>query len=142
VTPSLQPGIRAERDFLAMCVAAPALGGPALASLDPDQLLTSETLRRAARHLTDHLSSPLAELPRDDDELSRVVADLVERAGGGKVTADKLEHSRLLLELARLDREIARARGLRQPGISALARERQEVRDQLGHIAARIEKPH
>ena len=121
----------------------PTLGGPALAGIDPDELLTSELLRRAARHLSAHARQSAGRAPADDDELSRAVADLVERAGsGGSVTADKLEHSRLLLELARLDREIASARALRQAGITTLARERQQVRDQLGHVAARIEKPH
>jgi DNA primase len=133
--------LRAERAFLAMCVAAPSVGAPALASIDPDELLSSDVMRRAARHLTEHLEAPLADLPRDDDELSRTVADLVDRAGrGGSVTAEELEHSRLLLELARLDRQIARARAERRPGINALARSRQEVRGRLGAIISRLEQ--
>ncbi len=114
----------------------------ALAAIEPDELFTSELLRRVARHLVGRTESPLADLPADDDELARAVADLVNRAGRGReVTADQLEHSRLLLELARLDRAIVRARAEGQPGIHELARRRQEVREAIGAVVSKIEKP-
>ena len=136
-----EQAVRAERAFLAMCVAAPTVGRPALAAIDPDELLSSDLMRRAARHLGANLDAPLAELPRDDDELSRAVADLVSRAGrGGAVTSDQLEHSRLLLELARLDRQLNRARGERRPGVAALAQERQTIRTQLEAVGSRLQQ--
>lgn len=134
--------VRSERAFLAMCLAAPEAGERALSLLDPDEMFTSQLFRRVARHLQGRTESPLADLPSDDDELARAVADLVNRAGrGGRVTADQLEHSRLLLELARLDRAIVRARVERQGGISELARRRQEIRSAIGDVVSRIEKP-
>ncbi len=143
VTPSFENALRAERSFLAMCIAAPQAGEAALAEIDLERLLTSELLRRVALHLRGRLTAPLSELPRDDDELARVVADLVARADrGGQVTGDQLEHSRLLLELALLDRRIARARAHRTAGITDLARERQGVREQIGAVLSRIEQPH
>jgi DNA primase len=138
----LDTGVRGERAFLAMCLAAPEAGATALAAVDPDELFTSTLLRKAARHLRGRTDSPLTDLPADDDELARAVADLVNRAGrGGPVTADSLEHARLLLELARVDRAIVRARAEHQPGIGELARRRQEVRDAIGAVVSRIERP-
>jgi DNA primase len=135
--------LRGERSFLAMCLAAPDAGAAALAALDPEELLTSAVLRRAARHLAaGRTHSPLTDLPEDDDELARTMADLVARAGrGSEVTADKIEHARLLLELARLDRAITRARAEKRPGITDLARRRQEIREEIGGVVSRLEKP-
>jgi len=134
-------GVRSERAFLAMCLAAPGPGAIALAGIDVDALLTDHVLRRAARHLAAHAAAPLADLPSDDDDLARAVADLVARAArGSEVTADQIEHSRLLLELRRLDREIKRARADKRPGISDIARERQGVRDAIQRVVARLEQ--
>ncbi len=134
--------VRGERAFLALCLAAPEAGERALSGLEPDEMFTSQLFRRVARHLRGRTESPLADLPANDDELARAVADLVNRVGrGGAVTADQLEHSRLLLELARLGRAIIRARAEHKPGIRELARQRQEVRDAIGAVVSRIEKP-
>jgi DNA primase len=138
-------GVRGERAFLAMCLAAPEAGEAALAALgDPGELFTSAVMRRAAAHLRGEgrVHAPLTDLPADDDELARAVADLVSRAGrGGQVSAAQLEHSRLLLELARVDRQITAARVEKRPGISDLARRRQEIRSAIGDAVSRIEKP-
>jgi DNA primase len=142
----LDQGVRSERSFLAMCVAAPTPGELALAAIDPEEHLTSTVLRRAARQLAGRLASPLSELPADDEELARVVAELVARAGrGGRVGADQLEHARLLLELSRVERELARATGpAASPapgkGIVELARRRQDVREAIRSVVSRIER--
>jgi DNA primase len=131
----------AERTFLAVCLALPEAGGAALAAIDPDLHLTSEPLRRAARHLAGHLDRPLAELP-DDDELPRLIADLLSRAGRlPDPNKHRLEHARLVLELARLDRAIRRARAEGATGISALAREREEVLKAVQAVVPRLEGP-
>ena len=70
-----------ERAFLAPVPRPARQGAAALGAIDPDQLLTSEPYRRAARHLAGRTHSPLSDLPSDDDELARAVADLVARAG-------------------------------------------------------------
>ncbi|HYZ81054.1 MAG TPA: toprim domain-containing protein, partial [Solirubrobacteraceae bacterium] len=139
--PVIDEVVRAEREFLVLCVALPADGERMLVSIDPEGLLTSEPLRRAAHHLTGRLSSPLADLPRDDEQLATTVADLVARAGNrGSVHLEELEHARLLLELGRVERDIRRARGARSAGISDLAREREQVREQIRAVTGRLER--
>jgi hypothetical protein len=139
---ALDQGVRAERTFLVTCVALPAAGEEALAAIDPDEFLTSDPLRRAARHLVGRVGSPLADLPPDDEELARVVADLVARAGrAGAVGVDRLEHARLVLERSRIDRAIRRARASGAgAGIPSLAREREQVLEGIRRVVARMEK--
>ena len=130
-----------EQAFLALCIAVPAEGGELLHAIDPDQLLTSAILRRAARHLAGRLDSPFADLPPDDEELARVVAELVRRAGSSlEVSGDRLEHARLLLELGSLDRAIKLARVERAGGTTALARDREAILAQIGVVTARFER--
>jgi DNA primase len=138
---ALSHGARAERTFLALCVAVPDLGAATLAEIDPDELLTSEPLRRAARHLDGRTDTPLADLPSDDDELARIVADLVARAGRSTdVSPERLQHARLVLERDRLDRAIIRARLEGGAGINELAREREKVLEQVRGVVSRLEK--
>jgi DNA primase len=140
-TATLDHGLRAERTFLALCIALPQAGADALSKIDPDELLTSELYRRAARHLAGRTALPMSDLPADDDELAQLVADLVARAGrAGPVTVDQLEHARLVLILARVDRAIRRARASGAPGIADLARERERVREAIGGVVARMER--
>ncbi len=137
----LDRGRRTERTFLVLCVVMPDAGDAALAEIDPDELLTSELLRRAARHLAGRTSSPLSDLPADDDELARVIAELVARAGRfGHVSEERLQHARLVLELARIDRAIVRARGQGAAGTSELGREREQVLASIRGVVARLEK--
>ena len=136
----LDHGVRAERTFLVLCVAMPDAGRAALAGIEPDEHLTSEVLRRAARHLASHLDNPLAEIA-GDDELARVISDLLARAGRyPDAKEDRLEHARLVLELARLDRAIRRARGEPGADTSALAREREGVLKAVRAVVARLEE--
>ncbi len=139
--PTLDQGLRPERAFLALCVAVPHEGSAALAQIDPDQLLTSELYRRAARHLVGRTHSPLSDLPVDDDELARVVADLVARAGrSSDASPPRLQHARLLLELARLDRALVRARAAGGGGVTELARERQRVQEAIHGVVTSLER--
>ena len=110
------------------------------AAIDPEEHITSASLRRAARHLTGRTAAPLTDLPPEDEELARTVADLVARAGRTPdVSADRLEHARLLLELGRIDRAIRRARGERGLDVGALAREREQVQASIHDVTVRIE---
>ena len=137
----LDQGFRAERTFLALCVALPQAGARTLFEIDPEQLITSELMRRAARHLAGRTQSPLADLPPDDDELARIIGDLVARAGRARqVSEDQLEHARLVLERARLERAIRRARAEGSSGIGDLARQREAVLDQIRNVVARLER--
>ncbi len=137
----LEHGVRAERGFLVLCVAVPSAGDVVLKQIDPGELLTSELYRRAARHLAGRCASPLSDLPDDDEQLAKVVADLVARAGrSGQVGEDHLEHARLVLDLARKDRAIVRARAASAGGITELAREREQVLVAIRAVTARLER--
>ena len=140
-TETIDPAVRAERAFLVLCVALPQAGRRSLAAIDPEVHLTSDPLRRAARHLAGQTEMPLSGLAEDDEDLAHVIADLVARAGrAGDVTPEQLEQQRLLLERARLERAIRRAREQGGTGIGELAREREHVLDAIHAIDTRIER--
>jgi DNA primase len=131
--------VRSEQLFLALCVALPEPGATMLGEIDVDALLTSETLRRAARHLAGRIRAPLAELPPEDEAFARTIAALVDLAGRvPDPSPDRLEHARLVLELDRLERAILRARG-EGVGTNDLARERELVRQAMHEVVARLE---
>jgi DNA primase len=131
--------VRAERLFLALCLAYPEQGQRLLADLDVDEMLTSIPLRRAAQHLERHIRAPLADLPEDDEEFARTISGLVELAGRvPDPSPARLEHVRLKLDLDRLERAIIRARA-QGAGTSELAHQREGVRDAIRAAVARLE---
>jgi DNA primase len=137
---ALEQGGRAERTFLALCIALPASGARQLFEIDPEQLITSGVMRRAARHLVGRTQSPLADLPPGDDELARAVADLVDLAGQLRdVGDDELEHARLVLERDRLDRAIRSGRAEGHRGVE-LANEREAVLEKLRHVTTNLQR--
>ena len=134
-----EPGERAERLFLALCIAVPDAGAAVLEPEAAQPLLGSEIMRRAARHLRGRTRTPLTDLPADDEDFARVMAGLVDLSGRvPDPSPDRLEHARLLLELERLERAIRRARAEGE-GTSALARERERVREQFRAVVSRLE---
>ena len=138
---TIDPAVRSERAFLVLCIALPEAGRSALQAIDPEQHLTSERLRRAARHLAGQTEMPLSGLAPQDEALAQVMADLVARAGrAGEVSREQLEQQRLLLERARLERAIRRAREEGGPKIRELAREREQVLHDIRAIDVRMEK--
>ena len=98
-----------ERWFLALCIALPESGRVHLADIDPGTHFTDALNRRAALWLRDHLASPLDDLPPDDDELAALMRELVARGGAQTVTPATLDVERVQLELAVVERQIARA---------------------------------
>jgi hypothetical protein len=103
-------------------------------------------MRRVARHLRVDLDKPLQGLPADDDELVRTVTDLDVRAPRDReIGPNELEHGRLLLELARLNRLIdlvpLRGAGEAGPSVTELSRARQAVRTELSEVTSRLERP-
>jgi DNA primase len=138
--PSATPGSRSERFFLALCIAVPAAGTRALAGPEVDQLLPTEVMRRVARHLRERTATPLTDLPSDDEAFARVVSGLVELSGRvPEPSPDRLEHTRLLLDLERLERAILRARAAGE-GTNELARERELVREAYQQVVSRLEE--
>jgi len=137
---ALTQATRSERIFLALCIAMPEPGAAALHGLDFDQLLTSEPTRRAARHLQQGTSTPLTDLPPDDEDFARLLAGLVDLAGRvPDPSPARLEHARLVLERDRLDRAIIRARGEGE-STGELAHERERVREEIRAVVARLEE--
>ena len=137
----IDPTVRSERSFLVLCVALPEAGRAALQAIDPEQHLTSERMRRAARHLAGQTEMPLTGLAPEDAELAQLMAELVARAGrAGEVSVEQLEQQRLLLERARLERAIRRAREEGGLKVGELAREREQVLKDIRAIDARMEK--
>jgi DNA primase len=138
---ALDQNVRAERAFLVLCVALPDAGARTLFEIDAEQLITSQAMRRAARHIAGRTRSPMTDLPPDDEQLARTVADLVARAGrAGPVSEDQLVHARLVLERARLERAIRRARAQGTSGIGELARERETVLEGIRQVVAKLER--
>jgi DNA primase len=124
-----------ERAFLALCISSPQDGRRALESIDVEQHFASELLRRAARRLRDgslqepmaDTSGPLGDLD-EDPELKALLAELIVQAGREQTPAAMLEVQRLQLELARLERELQRARGTGGGDVTDLAQRKAEVK--------------
>jgi DNA primase len=121
-------GASTERAFLAQCIAEPESGARALGELELSEHFTSDVLRRAGEYLREHLADPGADLPEDDPELAGLLAELVVQAGREHPAPAMLESQRMQLELARIDREIVRARGRESGDVSELAQRRAEVK--------------
>jgi hypothetical protein len=122
-----------------MCVALPALGGPALAELDPEADLTSDVARRAVAHLRAHLSAPTEGLDEVyDAELVALVREIAVRATA-MVSASRrdFEIERLQLALARVGREIAASRAA-GAAIEELAARRGELRADLDRLMEQV----
>jgi DNA primase len=133
-----------ERAFLSLCIASPEEGARALGELDLDDSFSSELVRRAARHLRDgSLTAPMLDRPGepaldDDRELKALLAELVVEAGREAAMPGMLEVQRLQLELARLDRQIQRARGRDEGDVSGLAQRRGEVKREFDAAYTRL----
>jgi DNA primase len=134
-----------ERAFLALCIASPDEGERALASLDVEEYFASDLLRRVARRLRDgDLRAPMAEPAGEshalegDPELKRLLAELVVEAGRDESHPAMLEAQRLQLELARVDRQIQRARGQESGDVSELAQHRTQVKREFDRAYGRV----
>ena len=134
-----------ERAFLALCIASPEDGAKALESLEVDEHFASELLRRAARHLREgNLREPMTDAqgrqprPDDDPELKGLLAELVVEAGREPAQPSMLEVQRLQLELARVDRQIQRARGQESGDVSDLAHRRADVKRDFDRANERV----
>jgi DNA primase len=126
---------RAEREFLARCLASSELGRSYL-SLPTDDQLSSDATRRAREHLAAHFDDPLADLPEDEPSLAALVNDVVHTAAEQPPSQETvLRMSILQLERRRLEREIRRAAHegdyTRQ---SELAAAEQRVRGELDEV--------
>jgi DNA primase len=126
---------RAEREFLARCLASKELGRSYLFHPTDDQL-SSDATRRAREHLAAHFDDPLADLPEDEPVLAALVTDIALAAQEQPASPEAvLRMSILQLEKRRIEREIRRAA---QDGDhtrqSELAAAEQRVRGELDAV--------
>jgi DNA primase len=119
------PVARAERAFLAQCLAAPEAAEPLLEGLG-DEAFSSDFMRRVATHVKAHLHAPAEGLPEDDADLRRAIAALMADAESLAPSRAALQGQLANVELLHLDREIAAARAAGQGGIAEL-RARRDV---------------
>jgi DNA primase len=132
-----------ELAFLALCIASPQEGAEALAGLDLEEHFSSPLMRRAAAHLRDgDLADPMSDPPdapslEFDLPLKELLAELVVAAGRERSGRAMLEVQRLQLELARLDRQIQRARGRGEGEVGALAARKVEVKHEFDQATER-----
>jgi DNA primase len=140
-SPQLAAGERTERAFLELCIALPARGRELLAELDLEGVFDSPLTRAAATHLRTHLESPTSGV--DDSALATLLAELVVRAAALTPVPAELEVERCQLELARIERAIAGARGAGAGGLTDLVREREAVKGELdGWLNSALEATH
>jgi DNA primase len=134
----LDPVTRAERAFLVQCLALPEAGREALEEVSEADF-TSDLHRRALAHLRAHLDAPTKGVG-EDEELAALIAELSVRAGQAHRSRAALEGETLKLELARLEREIAAARGGTggSADITTLAARRREVRAAVDRAIDRV----
>ena len=123
---------RRERALLAMCIALPDEGSEFLARLEEGHL--SPLGARAAAWLRKHPDDPASDLPREDAELSGLIAELVIVAHDEPASSEAMELNFLLLEQRRIEAEIAAA-GEQDDyeKRAALSRERAALVERIAH---------
>jgi DNA primase len=127
------PLARAERDFLAQCLATPDAAADILAALD-DDAFSSDVMRRVVAHVREHLHAPREGLPEDDDVLTRAIAALVADAAELAPSRAALQGQLANIELLRLGRQITAAIASGTGGVAQLRARRDvlvERRDSL-----------
>jgi DNA primase len=106
--PSIDALARAERTFLAMCLAQPQPGREYVERLEPDHF-SSEGMRRVRDHLASHFDNPLSELPGDNPSLSAQITEVVMLAEEEPASEEVLQLTFLQLELRRVERALRHA---------------------------------
>jgi DNA primase len=141
--PALDAAGRAERAFLAQCLASPVAGRAALAEMDLEAEFSSDLTRRAAAHVLGQLAGGGAALPEGDDELATLIAALTVLSGGLRNSEAAVEGERLSLEVQRVKREIEVAKAAAAGDVGRLVALRQELeRRRDGAIARAIDETH
>jgi DNA primase len=141
--PALDAAGRAERAFLAQCLASPVAGRHALEDMDLEAEFSSDLTRRAAAHVRAQLAAGTSALPQDDDELATLVAALTVLSGGMRNSEAAVEGERLSLEVQRVKREIEVAKAAAAGDVGRLVALRQELeRRRDGAIARAMDETH
>ena len=129
---SVGPRERRERALLAMCIAEPSKGRAYIERLSPAHLSTDAN-RDALAWLGEHLEAPLAGLPRENEQLSAAITQLVMRAESEPASADALELNFLELEQGLIEDQIAAA-GQEEDLPVELHRQRAALAERIAHF--------
>lgn len=123
---------RRERALLAMCIALPDEGKAYLTKLTDEHLTRLGS--RAAAWLRENPQDPASNLPREDAELSGLVAELIITAHDEPASPESMELNFLLLEQRRIEAEIAAAGEAEDPERrAALSMERAALVQRIAH---------
>jgi len=123
---------RRERALLAMCIALPDEGKEYLSRLTEAHLSPMGT--RAAAWLRENPQDPASNLPREDAELSGLIAELVITAHDEPASPESMELNYLLLDQRRIEAEIAAAgEAGNYEQRAALSRERAALVQRIAH---------
>jgi DNA primase len=121
-----------ERTFLAMCVAAEALGAEYLERTGDDHF-SSDVLRRGRNYLAANFADPLANLPVDDPPLTALITDVVLR--DQSVDPHMMAFQFEQLELDRVVRQLNRAARDGDEGLQRqLAPERMRILNRINDL--------
>src|SRR3954453_7263452 len=115
-----------ELTFLGLCIDLPDRGRTALLEV-AEEHFGAERTRRALRGLREHVDAPLEVLPRDDEELTTLIGQLVMRAARRDPSAAALDADLLRLQIANLDRRIHAGDG----SVAELAGQRAALKSRL-----------
>jgi DNA primase len=129
------PLARAERDFLAQCIATPDAAAEILANLDATAF-SSDPMRRVLAHVRDHLHAPHEHLPQDDDVLAQAIAALVTLAAELAPSRAALQGQLANIDLLRLDREIEAAKSAGLGGVAGLRQRRDVLEERRNSLIA------
>jgi hypothetical protein len=132
VAQSLTPRETRERALFAMCIADPKLGRPFIERLRDEHV--SESGGPALRWLRDHLEDPMSGLPREDEELTALVTELVMSSEHVPASEGAMQLNFDLLEQQRLEDSISAAQSAGDYEAGArLSRERAELTDRIAY---------
>ena len=129
-SPTLGAGERTERTFLELCIALPGCGRRAARRARPRHGLR-QPARARRRRAPAHPPRRPGQRASTDAALGALLAELAVRAAALAPVPAELEVERRQLELARVDRAIAGARGGDAARLSDLGREREAVKREL-----------
>jgi hypothetical protein len=128
----LTPREARERALLAMCISDPKRGRKLIDRLSADHMSPSGA--PALAWLREHLDEPTRGLPRDDQELTSLITELVMTAEREPASEGAMEINFMLLEQERLEKGITMAQEAGEDDERArLIRERAELRDRISH---------
>jgi DNA primase len=132
VARSLTPRETRERALLAMCIADPKMGRQFIERLRDEHV--SESGAPALRWLREHLDNPMSGLPREDEELTALVTELVMSSERIPALEGAMQLNFDLLEQQRLEDSISAAQSAGDYEAGArLSRERAELTDRIAY---------